>query len=69
MNAELQNPAPRQRWLQRAALLLTAVALAACPAMPMVKRTKKPATTARPPVAAARPSAAWNRPARAWTTC
>ena len=29
MNAELQNHAPRQRWLQRAALLLTAVALAA----------------------------------------
>ncbi len=57
MNAELQNHAPRQRWLQRAALLLTAVALAACTTMPMVKRTKKPAATAtRPPVTAQQPA-------------
>ena len=56
MNAELQNHVPRQRWLQRAALLLTAVALAACTTMPMVKRTKKPATTTRPPVTAPQPA-------------
>ena len=57
MNAELQNYTPRQRWLQRATLLLTAVALAACTTMPMVKRPKKPATTTtRPPVTAQQPA-------------
>lgn len=50
MNAELHNHAPRQRWLQRAALLLTAVALAACTTMPMVKRPKKPAAPATRPL-------------------
>ncbi len=56
MNTELQQRKSQNLWLQRASLLFVAVALAACTGMPMVKRAKKPATTAKPPVTAPQPA-------------
>ena len=56
MNTEFQTQKSPSRWLQRASLLMVAVALAACTQMPMVKRHKKPATTTRPPATATQPA-------------
>ena len=56
MNTELRQHTTRGRWLQRATLFFTVVALAACTSMPMVKRGKREAATTRPTVTAPQPA-------------